>query len=452
MTQAWTTPDINWPVWSQFLWRPKRYKVPYGGRGSSKSWTVARALIELAIRPHLLFGPDKKSIRILCARELQNSIEESVHQLLHDQIIAMGYERWFLVEKRSIVCLVTGSEFIFSGIQKNVTKIKSMERIDICWVEEAEKVSSRSWEVIIPTVRQERSEIWVTFNPDQEEDPTYQRFILKTPDDAEVVLVNWRENPWFPDVLAKEKDYLFRVDPDAAMHVWEGKLNTRSNAQVLHDKWRVEAFTPLPGWYGPYFGADWGFSQDPTTLVKLWYDPAHNTLHIEYEAYGIGVELQDIAKMFKAIPESLIMIRKPDGNLAPAPIQHVIRADCARPETINYVCHYGFNVVAADKWSGSVEDGVAWLRGLDAIIIHPRCTHAIQEARLWKYKIDKLTQDVLPVLDDKHNHIWDAVRYAMAPAIKQTLEGQVIEAVAERVQIAPDLDDMEEAPAWLTSQ
>jgi phage terminase large subunit len=443
----------NFPRWAQPLFRPKRYKVPYGGRGSSKSWTIARALIEKAVHPEL-HHPSKKFLRILCGRELQNSIEESVHQLLSDQIRYLGYSQYFDIQKREIYCPHNGSHFIFSGIQKNVNKIKSMEGIDICWLEEAEKISKNSWQVVIPTIRADYSEIWASFNPDQEEDPTYQRFIVKPPppEDCIAILVNWRDNPWFPASLRKEKDYLFRVDPDAAMHVWEGQVNAKSNAQILHSKWIVEAFSPMPGWYGPYFGADWGFSQDPTTLVKCWFDPATNTLYIEYEAYGIGVEMQEISKLFKSVPDSLRLTRDRNGQIVPAPMQHIIRADCARPETINYICHYGYNCVGVEKWSGSVEDGITWLRSLERIVIHPRCVHAKEEARLWRYKIDPITGDILPIVVDKHNHIWDAVRYAMAPAIRQTMEGQIIEAVAQRVQISPDLDYIEEdVPAWLRS-
>jgi phage terminase large subunit len=152
-----------------------------------------------------------------------------------------------------------GSEFIFAGIRKDIEKVKSTEGIDICWVEEAEKVSKRSWEVLIPTIRKDGSEIWVTFNPDEETDPTYQRFVVNPPPDAEVVEINWRDNPWFPEVLRKEKDYLFKVDPEAAEHVWEGKCNTRSDAQIFAGKYIIEEFTP-ENWHGPYYGLDFGFA------------------------------------------------------------------------------------------------------------------------------------------------------------------------------------------------
>jgi phage terminase large subunit len=214
---------IQFPRKLQFLFRKKRYKVLYGGRGSAKSWSIARALFILALNPALLFGDDRKSIRILCARELQNSIKESVHQLLRDQIEQMGLSAFFNITDSSITSL-NGSEFIFSGIKQNVTKIKSMEGIDIVWVEEAEKVSHNSWQVLIPTIRKDGSEIWVSFNPDEETDATSQRFLVNPPpaDVATIVKLNWTDNPWFNAELRKEKDYLYAVDTDAAEHVWGG--------------------------------------------------------------------------------------------------------------------------------------------------------------------------------------------------------------------------------------
>lgn len=404
------------PEWAQRLYRPKRYKVPHGGRGSSKSWTVARVLVQIALQPQLLF-PDRDKIRILCAREFQNSIEESVHHLLQTQIDNMGLLPWYNVETRAITSN-NGSEFIFSGIRSNVTKIKSMEDIQLCWVEEAEKVSNNSWEVLIPTIRQAGSEIWITFNPDEEADPTYQRFVINKPDDCDSFLVNWRDNPWFPPELKKEMEYLFRVDPEAAQHVWEGACNTRSNAVIFRGKYKSELFTPITdsdfdedNWLGPYYGADWGFAEDPTTLMKLWTSPSksqqHN-LYIEKESWGLHVELDDIApKWRKDIPEI-------DHNYP------TIRADCARPETISHVRNKGgLNVIGAEKWTGSVEDGIAFLRSFENIIIHPRCQHMLEEARLYKYKVDKITGDVLADIVDKHNHCWDSNRYALEPAIQR---------------------------------
>lgn len=377
----------------QFLFKPARYKVAHGGRGGSKSWNFARALLILgAMRP----------LRILCFREFQNSIQESVHKLLCLQIEELGLTGFYGSTQNSITG-ANGTEFIFAGIKNNVTKIKSMEGIDIAWGEEAEKISNSSWEVLIPTIRKPGSEIWVSFNPNAEDDPTYRRFITSPPEDAVVVEINWRDNPWFPDELRREMEYLRRVDYDSYLHVWEGHCRNVSDAQVLRGKYAVEHFEPAAEWDGPYFGADWGFAQDPTALVKLWIHDGK--LYVEHEVYGVGVDIDATPAMFDAVPGAR---------------QHIIRADSARPETISYMQRHGYGKMrGVEKWAGSVEDGVAFMRSFEQIVIHPRCIHAAQEARLWSYKVDKLSGDVLPVLLDANNHCMDAIRYALQPMIRQ---------------------------------
>lgn len=398
------------------LFRPMRYKVLHGGRGGTKSWGVAKVLLLMAAR---------KKLRILCARELQVSIADSVHKLLCDQI---GSDPWlssrYDTTKNSITCTVTGSEFLFAGIRNNVTKIKSMEGINIVWVEEAEKVSDNSWQVLIPTIRRNGSEIWVTFNPDLKTDPTSKRFLENPPPNAWVQKMGWEDNPWLPQELIDEKDYLYRVDPEAAAHVWGGGYRTNSAAQVLRGKYRIDLFTPEPDWDGPYYGSDFGFSVDPSTLVKLFIHK--NKLYLYEEAYGHGVEVDEMPTFYEGGT-----YKKQDGT--ERKFQGVtgckkrpIRADSARPETISYLQRHGFgNVIGAKKWPGSVEDGVAFLRGFEEIIIHPRCTYAIQEAQLWSYKVDRLTKEPTTDLDDKHNHIWDAVRYALEPVLLQRNTGML---------------------------
>lgn len=378
---------------SGMVYRPSRYKVGYGGRGSAKSWGFGRAAVMLASR---------RRTRFLCARELQVSIGDSVHKLLSDQIEAMRLAPWFEIQN-NLIRGANGSEFIFTGIRNNATKIKSTEGVDICWVEEAEGVSERSWEILIPTIRKPGSEIWVTFNPDQVTDPTYRRFVTTPPPRSIVSKLSWRDNPWFSDELREEKDYLARVDPDAYEHVWEGGCRTNGDAQVLRGKYRIESFdSEGKGWDGPYYGVDWGFAQDPSVMVRCWIDGRR--LMIDGEAYGIAVEMDDLGDMFKRIPGST---------------HYTLRADNARPETISYVRRTaGLNIMAADKWPGSVEDGVQYLRRFEEIVIHPSCRHTAEEARLWSYKRDRLTGDVLPELIDKHNHCWDAVRYGLSPMIR----------------------------------
>ena len=203
---------VEFPHKLAFLFEPMRYKCAFGGRGSSKSWSYARALLVIGV---------KKPTRVLCAREFQNSIGQSVHKLLSDQIIDLKLDSFYEITQNSIRGK-NGTEFAFVGLKNNVTNIKSYEGVDICWVEEAQSVSKTSWNILIPTIRKENSEIWVTFNPELESDETYQRFVISPPNNCKTVKVNWQDNPWFPDTLKLEKDALFSRDRDAYNTVWEG--------------------------------------------------------------------------------------------------------------------------------------------------------------------------------------------------------------------------------------
>jgi phage terminase large subunit len=387
------------PKLAALLLSPARYKVAHGGRGSGKSWSFARTLVARAYT---------EKLRILCTREQQNSLADSVHKLLIEQIEAFELTPWFDIRVDRITS-TKGSEFIFKGVRdQSIKNLKSLEGVDIAWVEEAETVSETSWRKLTPTIRKRGSEIWVSFNPDLETDPTYQRFVRHPPPMARVVEVNWADNPWFLDSIemVQERDHLYAVDPEAAENVWGGKCRTNSDSQVLKGKCRVESFDPGEGWDGPYFGADWGFSQDPTALVRFWIAGSGRRLMIEHEAYGLGVDIDATPEMFDKVPGAR------EGN---------IRADSARPETISYMQRHGYpRIFGAEKWQGSVEDGVAFLRQFEEIVIHPRCVHTFEESRLWSYKKDRLTGDVLTDLVDKHNHTWDAIRYGLEPMIKRT--------------------------------
>lgn len=205
--------EVEFPPKLQMLFVPSRYKCLHGGRGGAKSWGIARAL--------LLKG-SQGALRVLCARELQNSISESVHKLLSDQIDALGLNGLYVIEKARIYAPMTGTEFFFEGIRNNINKIKSYEGIDVCWVEEAQSVSKNSWDVLIPTIRKPSSEIWISFNPELEEDETYQRFVKNPPPNCITVKITWRDNPWFPEVLQQEMENLKAKDYDSYLHVWEG--------------------------------------------------------------------------------------------------------------------------------------------------------------------------------------------------------------------------------------
>ena len=366
-----------------------RYKVAYGGRGSGKSYAFADScLIKALLKP----------LRILCARQLQTSIRDSVHKLLCDRIFALGMSEWFYITREAIKCK-NGSEFIFKGIQNNVMEIKSMEGVDICWVEEAQSVSDESWEVLIPTIRKEGSEIWISFNPDREDDATYKRFIKQPPPDCKSVLVNYMDNPYFPDVLRKEMEYCKKIDYARYEHIWLGQTIMETEAQIFKGKFEVVDFEADEGTEF-FYGADWGFANDPTALIRCFIE--NNCLFIDYEAGGVGIEMEEIPKLFDTIPDS----RK-----------WKIRSDCARPETISYVARHGFKCIGAKKWKGSIEDGIEYMRSFEKIYIHPRCKHLIEEFKFYSYKKDRVSGDILPIIVDAWNHYIDATRYALEPYI-----------------------------------
>lgn len=370
-----------------------RYQVYYGGRGGRKSWEVARAILIRAMRSKLL---------ILCTREIQNSITDSVHRLLSDQIEKMGMSYFYDIQKTTIKG-VNGSEFIFRGLNGlTIDSIKSLEGVDICWVEEAQSVSDKSWQILIPTIRKNNSQIFITFNPDLQDDPVYTRFILNTPPNSYVSKVSYTDNPDCPDVLIEEAEYLRRVDYDAYSHVWLGEVRQHSDAQVFKGKYRIESFDIDESYGEPLNGADWGFSTDPTVAVKSYIKG--RILYVRYESYRVGCEIDDTPAMFEKIPE----IKR-----------HTIRADNARPEMISYMKRFGFKIIPADKWEGCAEDRVSFMRNFEMIIIHPDCPHTAEEMRLYSYKTDKRTGDVLPELLKKHDHCCDAIGYSLTPMIKR---------------------------------
>jgi phage terminase large subunit len=402
------------------LFLPSRYKVLEGGRGSMKSWACARALIIRSLQSKL---------RILCAREYQTSIADSVHKLLKDQIEMMGLGAWFTITKTSIRS-ANGSEFMFVGLgdlalASNRTKIKSYEAVDICWVEEAENIAKATWEVLIPTIRKKGSEIWIVYNPHLATDDTYQRFHVNPPSGIDklgrpiciTIVMNWRENLWFTEEMMIDKDHLFANDPEAAAHVWDGELKKHAEATIFRNKYIVHDFDP-PEDVRWYHGADWGFSNDPTVLVQMFITGMGNNaeLWINNESWGIGVDFPKLVQdagdprsgpgLFEKIPEAK---------------KWPIYGDNARPETISYVRSVGgYNIQPADKWDGSVEDGIAHLRGFKQIHVHKtRCPHAADEFRLYSYKTDKNTGEILPIIIDKHNHVIDGCRYGLHSFIQR---------------------------------
>lgn len=379
--------------WAKPLQQPARYKCLYGGRGSGKSYAVADTL---------LIEGSRRCIRVLCGREFQVSIKDSVHHLLKRRINELGLSDFYTVQEATILG-PHGTQFIFKGIRHNISSIKSMSGITHCWIEEAQTISQESWEVLVPTIREEGSEIWVTFNPHQDSDPIYQLFVEKPRPNSYIERVNWDRNPHFPTVLDEERRLMAATDPDLYAHIWEGECIKNSEAQVLFGKWVVDEFTPGSDWDGPYHGGDWGFGTDPSAAVRLWVHG--RKLYVEYESYAYRLELDDTAKRWR--------------QDIPGIEGYVVRADSSRPDSISHVRRHGIpQLQGAKKGPNSVAEGIAHLRSYEKIIVHPRCKNFAQECRLYSHKVDRLTGDVLPDIIDKYNHLIDSARYALEPLMK----------------------------------
>jgi len=372
---------------------PHRYKVAVGGRAGMRSWTVARLL--------LLEGM-KRKVFILCAREFQTSIKDSVLRLLEEQIDLMGLGEHYRVMRDSIVG-DNGTEFIFKGLHHNIYEIKSTEGIDYCWVEEAENVSNESWDVLLPTIRKQGSEVWLTYNPKDDDAPTHKRFYLQRQPDEILVETNYLDTQSF-GALSKETYELAendrRFDPDRYEWVWLGKPRRLSASRIFANKIRVSTF--VPGNETRFFhGADWGFAQDPSVIIRSWI--SGTSLYVDHAEYGYGVEMQELPALFDRVPTAR---------------GWPIHADEARPETIAYMRREGFTIDGAEKGKGSVEDGIEWLRSFDEIVVHERCGQFLDEARLYSYKVDSRTGEVLPIIVKAYDHGWDALRYAYVGLIK----------------------------------
>lgn len=389
------------PVFEPLL-KPSRYKGAYGGRGGAKSYFFADLLLERCML--------QKGTRAVCVREIQKSLDDSVKQLLEDKIQRFELDREFRVLNTHIEGPGDGM-IIFQGMQQHTAEqIKSLEGYDVAWVEEAQSLSQRSLDVLRPTLRKAGSEIWFSWNPRFPTDPVDAFLRKDPPKDAIVVKSTYRDNPWFPQQLAPEIAWDQSHDPEKYAHIWLGEYETRSEARVFKN-WKIEAFdTPSNATF--YFGADWGFSEDPTVLVRAYI--TDRTLFIDREAYQLHCEIDKTAALFDGLAcEPMcqgLACKHPHHGMAR---RWIILADSARPETISYLQRFGYpRLQKARKGPGSVEEGITFLQNYQ-IVVHPRCRHTIDELSSYSYQTDKLTGNVLPVLEDKKNHVIDALRYSV---------------------------------------
>lgn len=379
------------------LLRPSRYKGVWGGRGSAKSHFFAESILERTLL---------RRTRIVCIREFQRTLQQSAKLLIEDKIDYYGLGSRFHVTN-SYIEGPNDSIITFEGMQShNAESIKSLEGYDVAWVEEAQNLSRRSLDLLRPTIRTAGSELWFSWNPRHPTDPVDELLRGKggPPPDSIVVGTTYRDNPFFPEVLRLEMEWDRSRDVDKYTHVWLGGYEQHSESRVFKN-WNVLDFeTPANVTF--YFGADWGYSKDPSTLVRFFI--IGRDLFIDHEAYRIGVELDELGKLFDSVPEARFW---------------PIRADSARPETIGFLKrpHYrrdgtidpGFpKMVSATKGPNSVKEGVIFLQGYN-VHIHPRCKHAIDEFTHYSFVVDKLSGIVTNELADEKNHIIDPIRYGL---------------------------------------
>lgn len=367
-----------------------RFRCAYGGRGSGKSFSFAKMT---AVRGYM-HGASGKTGQILCAREFMNSLEDSAfldvkRAILSEPWLAEYYE----VGEKFIRSKDGRIRYVFAGLSRNLDSIKSKADVIICWVDEAESVSEVAWRKLRPTVREAGSEVWVTWNPESPDSSTHRRYREAPPDNMRITEINWRDNPWWTDELEQERVDEMKNRPDTYDHVYEGKFLTMTEAQVFAGKYVVEQFYPDPDWDGPYQGLDFGFAQDPTAAVRCYI--RDGALWVHREAGKVKLELDDTA--------DFVNVGIPDFH------KYVSRADSARPESISYLKRHGLpRIEGVEKWQGSVEDGVAFIKSFNRVVISPDCPEVAREFRLYSYKVDRLSGDVLPKILDANNHYIDA--------------------------------------------
>lgn len=390
--------EVEFPAKLQCLFRPARYKVLYGGRGGAKSWGVASAIAILGAA---------KPLRVLCARELQRSIADSVHKLLSDRIRALGLENHYTILDKAIRG-ANGTEIIFAGVRNNASSIRSMEGIDIAWVEEAQLVSRSSWDILIPTIRKAASEIWLTFNPELDTDYTYQRFVANPPADSLVVKVGWQDNPWFDQTtLPAERDDLKERDPDAYLTVWEGHcrqvLDGAIYAKELRAATEQERITRVP--------------YDATKPVHTFWDLGRADATAIWFAQSVGFEYR-IVDFYENTQE---------------PLQHYLQALQARGYV--YGQHWlphdaqakqlgtertieermraaGFTVRIVPRMS--IADGIDAARTIFATCWFDadKCSEGLNRLRRYRYDVDPNTKQFSrEPLHDENSHAADAWRY-----------------------------------------
>jgi phage terminase large subunit len=393
-----------------------RYQGAKGGRGGAKSHFFGAQSVEEMFTQHT---------RLACVREIQNSIKDSVKQLIEDKIYTLQavdvdtgkqwpIAPWFKVTEREIVCRHTDSLAIFRGLQNHTAaSIKSLEGFNRAWYEEAQTLTQRSLDLATPTFRDEGTQQRFSWNPEFATDPVDKMFreaLAADDPDFVCVTVNYEDNPWFPKGLRADMERDKLRDADKYNWIWRGGYRQNSEAQVLRN-WRIERFDAPPAGTKLLGGGDWGFSVDPT--VGLICFVRGRTLYIWREIWALGCTIDRTPALFDRLDPEWTPERAKDPTWRSLARRIPIVMDGAWPQSVKYMQDHGFgNLTSAVKGAGSVEEGVTFLQSYD-IVVHPDCIHAIDELKLYSYVVDKKTGLITTELEDKNNHTIDSARYAV---------------------------------------
>ena len=388
-------PKVFEPVWRD---HNKMFVVCYGGRASGKSWDIAQRLVAHALEGYRT---------IVCLRQFQKSIRYSSKRVIERQIKAMGVSHLFVITDQRIVCM-NGSEFLFEGMDRSYASLKSLEGADYCWLEEGQYVSHKSLDVLLPTIREGGSVIYVSINPENADDAVYDAFLGDKPDyeeeDMLLINANWPDNPFNSRETFVKIKAAYRKDREKAKNIWGGQLNTSSNALVFQpDQWRVGELTP-PENCIPMFGLDIGIKEGLTAFVQVWQ--WENYLFVDKEIYHEGpLEVQNIGAWLEQL----------------APLGATIISDTQTPIGNYQGIQAGFQVMHALK--GAIYEGINWMKQYD-IVVSSKCAETIREFQTWKYETDPRTDAVLKhKFADGDDHCLDAIRYAIEPLMLAQKDG-----------------------------
>ena len=364
------------PAWAKpYLLEPHRYKIAYGGRGSSKSTSFCLML---------LIRARQKKTRILACREIQTSIKSSVHQLLSNIIFEQGWQYEFKINASDITHKGNGSLITFAGLKNNPESVKSTEGIDLCYIEEAQSISEQSMRLLIPTVRKPGSEIHMAMNPRYDSDYIYKRFVKDPGDNVLGTAVNWSDNPWFPDVLKQEMEYDKGRDYEHYLHTWEGALRPFGERPLFTPD-TLERISAESIGIPTAYGLDLSWSGD-NAFVAISSSEDRRQLTIHSATLKSKIPLKGLAGWLGSIDDTIVV-------------------DSARPEVINMLRDEGFNVKKSRKGAGSVQKGADKMARMHKIYFAPGTDEALKE-------FSELGYDENDELIGKRD-CWDAVRYAL---------------------------------------